>query len=210
MPILSMKFSRQEYWSGLPFLSSGTLPNTGIKPRSPALQVASLLSEPPGKPFYAHQHKFVVIAFCSCLLNYIRQEKSVTTKNIFLVSFYFNLKRFILLFICCKQILLVFFFLIWKYLNFSDIDKFELPWVIQLLIVHLTMQSTWVPSLVQEDSTCSRATKSGCHNYWAPVLDSTSHSYWTHMLKLLKPMGARAHAPQQKKTPNNEMFTCCN
>ena len=34
----SMGFSRQEYWSGLPFLSPGDLPNPGIKPRSPALQ----------------------------------------------------------------------------------------------------------------------------------------------------------------------------
>ena len=35
---LSMGFSRQEYWSGLPFLSPGNLPDFGIKPRSPALQ----------------------------------------------------------------------------------------------------------------------------------------------------------------------------
>ena len=41
---------RQEYWSGLPFPSSGDLPNPGIKPRSPAWQTDSWLSEPPGKP----------------------------------------------------------------------------------------------------------------------------------------------------------------
>ena len=46
----SMEFSRQEYWSGLPFPSSGDLPNPGIKPRSPALQADALPSEPPGKP----------------------------------------------------------------------------------------------------------------------------------------------------------------
>ena len=46
---LSMKFSRQEYWSGLPFPSPGDLPNPGIKPKFPALLVASLLSEPPRK-----------------------------------------------------------------------------------------------------------------------------------------------------------------
>ena len=40
------EFSRQEYWSGLPFPSSGELPDPGIKPRSPALQADSLLSEP--------------------------------------------------------------------------------------------------------------------------------------------------------------------
>ena len=47
---LSMKFFRQEYWSGLPFSSSGDLPNPGIKPESPALHTDSLPSEPPGKP----------------------------------------------------------------------------------------------------------------------------------------------------------------
>ena len=44
-----MGFSRQEYWSGLPFPSLGDLPNPGIKPRSPALQADALPSEPPGK-----------------------------------------------------------------------------------------------------------------------------------------------------------------
>ena len=47
---MSMGFSRQEYWSGLPFPSPGDLPNPWIEPRSPALQADSLLSEPPGKP----------------------------------------------------------------------------------------------------------------------------------------------------------------
>ena len=41
-----MEFSRQEYWSGLPFPSPGDLPDLGIKPRSPALQADSLPSEP--------------------------------------------------------------------------------------------------------------------------------------------------------------------
>ena len=43
----SMGFSRQEYWSGLPFPSPGDLPNPGTEPRSPALQADSLPSEPP-------------------------------------------------------------------------------------------------------------------------------------------------------------------
>ena len=46
----SMEFSRQEYWSGLPFPSPGDLPDPGMEPRSPALQADALLSEPPGKP----------------------------------------------------------------------------------------------------------------------------------------------------------------
>ena len=47
---LSMGFSRQEYWSGLPFPSPGDLPNPGIEPRSPTLQANALPSELPGKP----------------------------------------------------------------------------------------------------------------------------------------------------------------
>ena len=47
---LSMGFSRQEYWSGLPYPPPRDLPNPGIEPRSPSLQVDSLPSKPPGKP----------------------------------------------------------------------------------------------------------------------------------------------------------------
>ena len=49
-----MAFSREEYWSELPFPSPGGLPNPGIKTRSPALQADSLPSEPPGKPLSIH------------------------------------------------------------------------------------------------------------------------------------------------------------
>ena len=45
----SMEFSRQEYWSGLPFPSPGDLPDPGIEPRYPALRADPLPSEPPGK-----------------------------------------------------------------------------------------------------------------------------------------------------------------
>ena len=45
----SMGFSRQEYWIGLPFPSPGDLPESGIEPESPALQVDALPSKPPGK-----------------------------------------------------------------------------------------------------------------------------------------------------------------
>ena len=44
-----MGFSREEYWSGLPFPSPGDLSNPGIEPRSPAMQADALTSEPPGK-----------------------------------------------------------------------------------------------------------------------------------------------------------------
>ena len=45
----SMGFSRQEYWSGLPFSSPGDLPDPEIEPGSPTLQADALPSEPPGK-----------------------------------------------------------------------------------------------------------------------------------------------------------------
>ena len=48
---LSVGFSRQEYWSGLPCPSPGDLPNPGIEPRSPACRHNSLPTEPPGKPW---------------------------------------------------------------------------------------------------------------------------------------------------------------
>ena len=51
---LSMGFSRQEYWSGLPFPSPGDPPHPEIESRSPSLQVDALLFEPPGKPFRSH------------------------------------------------------------------------------------------------------------------------------------------------------------
>ena len=60
--ILSVRFPRQEYWSGLPFPSPGDLPNPGTEPRSPALPADSLPSEPPGKPKaipYAEQKALV-------------------------------------------------------------------------------------------------------------------------------------------------------
>ena len=55
---LSMGFSRQEYWSGLPFPSPGDLTNPGIKQRSPALQVDSLPSEPPEN---TNDHVYAII-----------------------------------------------------------------------------------------------------------------------------------------------------
>ena len=47
---LSMGFSREEYWSGLPCSPPEDLPDPGFEPRFPTLQVNSLPSEPPGSP----------------------------------------------------------------------------------------------------------------------------------------------------------------
>ena len=66
----SMGFSRQEYWSGLPFPSPGDLPDPGIEPRSPALQADALTSEPPGKPITAI--KYIHASLVSRVLEYSR------------------------------------------------------------------------------------------------------------------------------------------
>ena len=61
---LSMGFSRQEYWSGLPFPPLGDLPNPGIKPTSPvspALQADSLPTEPSGNPQEGHSQYSISI-----------------------------------------------------------------------------------------------------------------------------------------------------
>ena len=57
---LSMGFSRQQYWSGLPFPPPRDLPDPGIKPESPALAGGFLTTEPPGKPpsKFLGRHKF--------------------------------------------------------------------------------------------------------------------------------------------------------
>ena len=59
---LSLGFSRQEYWSGLPFSSPGDLPDPGIEPSSPTLQADSLPSEPPGKP-YLYAETYIELAY---------------------------------------------------------------------------------------------------------------------------------------------------
>ena len=53
----SMGFSRQEYWSGLPFPSPGDLPDPGIEPGSPTLQADALSSEPPKMEDYRGEIK---------------------------------------------------------------------------------------------------------------------------------------------------------
>ena len=55
---MSMGFSRQGYWRGLPFPSPGDLPNPGIEPGSPILLSDALPSEPPGKPWQAQGQVF--------------------------------------------------------------------------------------------------------------------------------------------------------
>ena len=58
----SMEFSKQEYWSGLPFPSPGDLPDPGIEPGSPVLQADALPSEPPEKPLLYQSVQFSSVA----------------------------------------------------------------------------------------------------------------------------------------------------
>ena len=60
---LSRGFSRQEYWSGLPFPSPEALPDPGMEPWSPPLQVDSLPTELPGKPYLLTN--YTILAQCS-------------------------------------------------------------------------------------------------------------------------------------------------
>ena len=81
-----MEFSRQEYRSRLPFPPPGNLPNPGIEPGPPALQVDSLLSEPQGKP-----QQFVLVIFISstvgdtrtCLINIFGLTRMTRTSFFF-------------------------------------------------------------------------------------------------------------------------------
>ena len=61
---LSMGFSRQEYWSGLPFSSPGDLPDPGIESQSPTLQADTLTSKPPGKPYHLSKFHIYVLIYC--------------------------------------------------------------------------------------------------------------------------------------------------
>ena len=80
----SMGFSRQEYWSGLPFPSPEDLPDPGIKSRSPKLQAGALTSEPPGKPYtnmstcmytciflHTHIHTYIFMYTHVCMYIYL-------------------------------------------------------------------------------------------------------------------------------------------
>ena len=56
---LSMGFSRQVHWSGLPFPPPGNLPDPGSEPTSPALAGGFFTTEPPGKPTYSIYNSFI-------------------------------------------------------------------------------------------------------------------------------------------------------
>ena len=93
---MSMGFSRHKYWSGLPFPSPGDLPHPGIKPRCPALQANSFMSEPPGKPNHKVPAKiypwatgrwFCRWTFCVALTTILVSALIVPNDNIEIIMF---------------------------------------------------------------------------------------------------------------------------
>ena len=66
---LSMDFSRQEYWNGLPFSSPGDIPNPGIEPGSPALRADSLPTEPLGKLVGMERKRHSLYCNLECKIN---------------------------------------------------------------------------------------------------------------------------------------------
>ena len=81
-----MGFSRQEYWSGLPFPSPGDLPEPEIEPWSPELQVDSLPTELPGTPFYLFWLLWVFIIFCGLSLVAVSGSYSLAVVQSFLIA----------------------------------------------------------------------------------------------------------------------------
>ena len=81
---LSVDFSRQEYWSGQPFASSGDLPNSGIKPGSSVLQADSVLYELPGKPSTYRESRKTLYSFTlfTSFQYYVKVSQYTTSKMI--------------------------------------------------------------------------------------------------------------------------------
>ena len=76
---LSLGFSRQEYWSGLPLPSPGDLPTSEIELGSPTLQADALLSKPPGKPMINPQVKSYVTVKVERFSSKIRNKSRMPT-----------------------------------------------------------------------------------------------------------------------------------
>ena len=108
-----MEFSRQEYWSGVSFLSPGDLPNTGIKPGSTVLQADSLPSEPLGKPL--------------CLLRYIYSRYFIIFDVIVKWDYFLNFSfwSFIIIISECKIFLCILqlYWIHWYIENAKDVTR---------------------------------------------------------------------------------------
>ena len=84
-----MEFSRQEYWSGLPLPSPEDLPDPGVEPGSPALQVDFLLSQPPGRP-HARLDLYILNKFSISLLISAKKKKPIGILVVIALTLYIN------------------------------------------------------------------------------------------------------------------------
>ena len=94
---LSMGFSRQEYWSGLPFPSPGNLPHSGIEPGSPALEADALTSEPHPPPlFWFAVTEMFLILFLDLQINHQQTLFETLIDNCFNPQFTLSIVLFYL------------------------------------------------------------------------------------------------------------------
>ena len=90
--LLSMRFGIQEYWSGLSFPSPGDLPNSGIKPMSPALAGRFFASEPPGKHIY--KYKIVIAVQSPSCVRFFTTSWTATSQSSLYLTNSWNLPTF--------------------------------------------------------------------------------------------------------------------
>ena len=102
---MSMGFSRQEYWSGLPFPSPGYLPDPGIEPRSATLEADTLTSEPPRE---AHYHIMTPFIPNYPMRSALSEVNVVTLAFFWLVSMVYSFPSFYFLFLLATESCLTF------------------------------------------------------------------------------------------------------
>ena len=122
---LSLGFSRQEHWSGLPFPSPGDLLDPGIKPRSPTLQAYSLLSEPSSNPPFTLP--YTVMRYLTLLNIYIQSLK--------LFSSWFLYMRWTDFSFSCSETLLCQFYWCWILFLYFTCEK-NSWWMLVLYPAH--------------------------------------------------------------------------
>ena len=144
-----MEFSRQEYWSGLPFSSPGDLPKPGITPGSPALQADSVSSEPPGKPYLVTGIIYLQAVLTKWSLNIVNFHAFFSNNLRIIKSFFFSLTSSSLYYIHAQLL--------------SHVQLFVTPWTIAhqaLLSLEFLRQEYWrqlpfpVASSWPRDQTC--------------------------------------------------------
>ena len=93
---LFMEFSRQKYWSRLPFPSPGYLPDPGIELETPKLQADSLPAEPPGKPHDLNLHLTILnqVLLNFCLSPGLENEDFLEKKQFYIVFLLIRLSLF--------------------------------------------------------------------------------------------------------------------